>query len=493
MGKSKKIQERFLYKIWKNQFQNRTVSSVDGNTILVIDPGVENQDNDGPDFINARVQIGNIKFKGDIEIDNFHSDWKSHGHNFNKKYNKVILHIVYQEDNNNNSVYSRDGRKITTIGIGKFIEGPVKDSIQKALQSERYERLNRIPCNEVSARADEKFKTGYIIRLGIERYKQKCERILLRLKELVLLKELNLKEPVVNYDPGGKLTDRKFSYEDFSDKSIWKQLFYELTFETLGYTNNKDIMKKLAQTVDINFLDKFADRDDFLKITEAALFNVSGLIPDYKNIPDEDISVYVRDMVESWESIKKDYDGKTFYKSYWHFAKLRPPNFPAVRIAGGGRIVQKILNEDLLYNIFQKFEETAGTGEITMYLRNNLIIKGEGFWHNHFQFGTTANSKIKYFVGLSRADDMIINVVFPVASLYFEIFGKNKEAKKVYDFYLSFIQKSENRLVNDLSNALELQKSRDKSVVHQGMINLYRNFCSRDKCLECEIGRRVFN
>jgi len=493
MEKKRKIQEKFLYKVWQDQCFSKILSTSDGNTLQIIDPGAENKESDGPDFRNARIKIGNITFSGDVEIDNFYSDWKSHGHNFNKKYNKVILHVIFQNENHNNFVFTRDGRKIPTVGLGRFIKGSMKESLQRAVQKERNERLNKIPCKEVSIRADEKFKVDYIRELGIERYKKKCERILHRLKELVLLNELNLREPVVKYDIDQEFAARTFSYQDFSDKYLWEQLFYELIFEALGYTNNKDIMKKLACSADIKFFERNILSPDLLILIESVLFNISGLIPDHKPMSDEEVSVYVRQLAEKWDNVKPAYDGKKFRKSHWHFAGLRPPNFPNIRIAGGARLLQKILQKELLYKIFQKFEEAQTIGEITKYLRNNLIIKSEGFWQKHYQFDSPAKSPIKYFIGLSRVDDIIINVIFPVASVYFEIFGKENIGKKISGFYLVFSQKSENRLVNDLSEALALKNIQEKSVLHQGMISLYRNYCSKDKCLDCRIGEKVFN
>lgn len=493
MQNQRKIQEKFLYQVWQDQNFSSNLVTSGGRQVQVIDPGSQNRENDGPDFRNARIKIGNITFTGDIEIDNFQSDWKLHGHNFNNKYNKVILHVIFQDENQNNSVYTRDGRKIPSIGIGKFIEHSMRESIQKAIRTEKNERLNKIPCMEVSGNIDEKIKSDYILNMGVERYRKKCERILHRLKELVLLKELKLKEPVVNYDMEKELDQRKLSYHDFSDKEIWEQLFYELIFEALGYTNNKDIMKKLARSVDIGFLKSLGDSGDPEDIYEAVFFTVSGLLPDYKSLKSEEVSVYARELYDNWEKVKKHYDGRTFYASHWHFAKLRPPNFPTVRIAGGVRILRKIIREDLIGEMFRKFEESHGLGQMTRYLRNNLIVKGTGFWKNHFRFDSDSKPVIKYFVGLSRSDDIIINVIFPVASVYFEIFGKAEAARKVFRYYTSFNQVSENRLVGELSAALRLNGSQNKSVMHQGMINLYRNYCSRDKCLDCEIGKRVFN
>ena len=87
MKKSNKVHEKFLYELWKNQSFTSDLSTKDGQSIDIIDTGVENNELGGPDFKNARIKIGNITFMGDVEIDSFYTDWRTHGHNLNKKYN----------------------------------------------------------------------------------------------------------------------------------------------------------------------------------------------------------------------------------------------------------------------------------------------------------------------------------------------------------------------------------------------------------------------
>jgi len=493
VGTTKKIQERFLYKIWKEQLQNIPIKSQDEKIVEVIDPGAENHDKEGPDFVNARVQIGNIKYQGDIEIDNYHSDWKLHGHNFNKNYNKVILHVIFSRDSNQKFVFSRDGRKIPNITIGDFIKADLKESIQKSILQEREARLRRIPCFEVSNKVEEEYKTAFVKKLGKERFINRCQRMLNRLKELVYLNELNLKEPVVRYDLDKKFVNRKFSYEDFSNPQLWEQLFYESIFEALGYTRNKDIMRKLARSVDLNWLKEFSKNENSLLQLESIFFNISGLIPSSNKFEDEETSVYVRKLIEEWDNLKPNYDGKLLYKTHWHFAKLRPPNFPVIRISGGIRILLKIINEKLVKNIFDKFEKDTDKEHLASFLRDSFIIKSDGFWSHHFVFEKQGKGKIKYFVGLSRADDIIINIVFPIVSIYFEIFGRKNLSEKVFSFYSTYTQKGENHIVTNMINSLSLQSSESYSLMHQGLINLYRNYCSKDQCLTCEIGKEVFN
>ncbi len=488
-----KLPEKFLSNIWKNQSCNKQIITPDGKLIEIIDPGCENKENDGPDFRNARIKIDNITFSGDIEIDSFYSDWKSHGHIYNKKYNKVILHVIFSNDPQHRFVVSRDGRKIPTIGIDLLVSDEIKNSIQEAILQEREERLYKISCFEVAEQIDEKYKLDFIKKLGVARLQKKCNRIIQRLKELVYLRELNLREPVVQYELDEKFTQRIFTHEDFSDTEIWEQVFYEFLFEALGYTSNKDIMKRIAQSVDLNFLKNWCSNENLNDDLASVFFNVSGLLPVNGRYANEDTSVYVRKLKERWDDIKKNYDNKIFKKTQWNLAKLRPPNFPAIRIAGGIRILAELLKGDLVKKILLKFEESDKNKELAKFLRDKLIVKAEGYWQKHFVFDEKAQAEIHYFIGISRADDIIINVILPFASVYFEVFGKKEITGRILMFYLDFNQKSDNRLVNDVASLLKVDRVKEKGVYHQGMINLYRNYCSQNKCLKCEIGKKVFN
>jgi len=110
-----KINEKFLYEIWKKQDFEKVLLSQENEKITVVDAGTENTELGGPDFKNARIKIGNITYQGDVEIDMFHSDWKGHGHFLNKKYNKVVLHVILNNNSNEHFVLTQDGRKVQSI------------------------------------------------------------------------------------------------------------------------------------------------------------------------------------------------------------------------------------------------------------------------------------------------------------------------------------------------------------------------------------------
>ena len=490
MKNSQNINEKFIYEIWKNQNFIKELLTKDGQSIEVLNIGFENKELSGPDFKNARIKIGNITFTGDVEIDIDYSDWKSHGHNLNKKYNSVILHAIIN-NSDRGYVYTSEGRKIPSISIVDFLKVDLAESIKAAIVTESKKRINKMPCMDGIIELNENEKINFVYDLGIKRFKNKKEKFFDRLKELIYIEQQNLKEPVIRYELDEKFYNKKFIQADFNNHNIWQQLIYESTFEALGYSKNKEIMKSLAKNVEIKFFNSLSDKD-FILEAESALFNISGLMPDVINLPDEETSAYTKKLFENWNNIKSRYDGIKFNAAQWHFFKLRPQNFPTVRLAGGTRILKKIVKENLIGKIINSISHINNEKEIVNYLRTLFIIKSDGFWKDHYVFDQPANSPINYFIGSSRADEILVNIILPVITLYFEIFSKKELSQKTVKIFLNFYQNSENNLVNEVSETLSLNDAWKRSVLYQGIIELFRNFCSRDKCKECYIGQKVF-
>jgi hypothetical protein len=493
MQRTSKIHEKFLTEIWKKQNFSGNLFTKDGQKVEIIDSGIENNELAGPDFKNARIKIGNFTYFGDIEIDSFHSDWKSHGHNLNKRYNKVVLHAVLDNDTFQPFVFNQEGRKIQSICLNNCLANDLRNSIHAAILSEREKRTTRLRCDGINQLMEPQEKLDLLYELGINRFKLKCSKMYERLKEISYYNKLQLKEPMIKYTPGEDFYNKKFTDEDFLDKDVWHQLVYESAFEALGYSKNKDIMFNLAKSVPVSYLKKYADELDLEMIMESIMFSVSGLIPGVADLPDEPTIEYVRTLKETWANLKFKYDGKTFNAAQWHFFKLRPQNFPTIRLAGGCRLTYKLLRDDLFSKILKIMKRTGDNKKIISDIRNLLIIKSEGYWKDHYVFDQPAKIPLNYFLGLSRVDEIIVNVILPSVAVYYEIFGEQEYTERAVSIYSNYYQNTENNLVDELSKTLDLNDAWKRSVLYQGMIELFRSYCSRDRCLECFIGKKVFN
>lgn len=484
--------EKKLYKIWQEQGFDKSLTTVSGDAISVLHSGEFDANISGPDFKNAKLKIGNFTLVGDVEIESSFENWKIHGHNIDRKYSKVILHVCLFNKKNLSYVYNKEGRKIPTLCLSDYLSPDLIEEINDPTV-EIPETDHTFKCSGLQTLLYSVEKEEILKQLGVLRYKRKCTRFYDRLKELAYLKELNISEPKITYDLNEEFQTRDFTSEDFRDQEIWQQLFYEMLLEALGYSQNKNIMLKLAQSGSLDFLRKFSHEENLELIIESTLLNIAGLMPDSGQIKDNEILRYIESVNEYWSKIGRIYDGEIFDSTEWHFFKLRPQNFPTVRISGGARLVKSILDEqNLISVIIKKFTEIWNPKVLINNLRSMFVIKSEGFWQHHYVFDQPANGEINYFIGISRADEIVINVVFPFLSVYFDVFGKSDLSKKVINVYSHFEQKAENKIVREVAEALNITHLAKKTIFTQGMIELFRNYCSKGKCLECEIGKKVF-
>lgn len=487
------ISEKLVHEIWKAGNFVKELTLDNAQKIEIIDPGTHNKDLAGPDFLNARIKFGNITYLGDIEIDTFHSDWKTHGHSFDKKYNKVILHIVISKEKHQPFVYSKDGRKISSLCLLDFVESNIHKSLVDAVQSEKENRKFRMPCEGRNDSIHKKEKLDFLVELGVDRFNRKSRRFLDRLKEMLYLKEMNIREPILKYDFGEDYFNKKYSPSDFADIHLWEQLVYEMIFEALGYSRNKEIMLRMAKAVNISFLNNFRTAENFEVIVESSLFNVSGLIPQKVTFKEDSTAEYIRNLIEVWNSVREKYDGAIFKKADWNFFKSRPQNFPTIRLCGGGLLISHFLINDVFKSLINYFTDERTVKEANVVLRNYLITDAKGYWSTHFNFDKLSSEKLNYFIGVSRADEIIINVLFPILSLYFEIFGKKESERKVKELYMNYTQYGSNMVVDQVESTLGLSKASRRSINYQAMIELFRNYCVKERCLDCKIGQKIFN
>lgn len=487
------VPEVVLYDLWKNKKFKNNLRTFDGKEISILDAGSFNGETGGPDFKSARIRIGNFTYVGDIEIDRHYSDWKNHGHNIDSKYNSVILHVSLFNYNNHAYVYSRNGRKVPSICLSRYIEKSLLENIRLKEAERKNNPGGKLKCSEINGVINKEIKIDFLSKLGVERFQKKCKKVYERLKEIQFLSELGIKEPVIAYDLNEKFYDRKFKHADFVSQDVWQQLFYEMIFEALGYSKNKLQMTTLAQAANLNFIKKIENDGVLIEKFEAALLYISGLATSGNSAADKDSKEYIEKIQLHWNSIQPFYDGNIFDETQWHFFKLRPQNFPTIRIAGGARILKELLHGSLLNILIKKITEIYNLTVLINTLRTIFIIKSDGFWKHHYIFDQHAKNDLKYFVGASRSDEIVVNVLLPYFAVYFDIFEQPKLVKKIRKIYGIYQQRTENQIILDVASALKIDELMKNTIVSQGMIDLFRNYCSKDKCLECPIGKKVFD
>ena len=105
--------EKLLHYVWRHKlYPLQPLHTTTGQTVEVIDPGLPNTHDAGPDFFNAKLKIDGTLWVGNVEIHVRASDWHRHGHDRDKAYDSVILHVVDKDDA---PVYRTNGELIPQL------------------------------------------------------------------------------------------------------------------------------------------------------------------------------------------------------------------------------------------------------------------------------------------------------------------------------------------------------------------------------------------
>jgi hypothetical protein len=232
------MKEELFHFIWQSKMLvKQPLQTTDGEVLQIIHTGTLNTDA-GPDFFNAKVKIGDTLWAGNIEIHLQSSDWKSHQHQTDKKYNNVILHVVYHH---NTEIYYENGKPIPVLEL-KDIVSP--STLKKYHQLQLNQ--NTIACEKIFSLPSAPVLTNWMERLLIERLQEKCTHI-----ESLLTQNNN----------------------------HWEECFYILTARYFGMKTNAQPFEWLVQNLPLIVLSKH--KNSLLQI-EALIFGVAGFLVRFK-------------------------------------------------------------------------------------------------------------------------------------------------------------------------------------------------------------------
>ena len=498
------IPERFLRQIWSNRnFSSHNLRTSDNHPIEIISPGKLNQDG-GPDFADASVRINGILYRGDVEIHQRNEEWLEHRHHQDPKYNSVILHVVLNTDPKPLPPMTLSKRAIPILALDKYFTSNYRSTWEQMILDERAERLSTLECFSQNDSVESSTIQKWLTKLAIERIELKVRRFEERLKEMIHEKQFRVNEPPSRYPeiPFGlnpedlPSPEPKYSQKDFRNILFWEQLLYEGVTEALGYSKNQAPFLKLSRNVRLEFFKEISfslsEQDRILQF-EAILFTVAGLLPARGEKLDDKSKTHVRQLKSNWKQYHKMYHKEYLNKSEWQFFRLRPDNFPTVRIAGVARLIQR-LSQDVF---FKSIIQTTKNGD----RKNNkkfsdfeklFIVPADSFWSNHYRFGELSNKTIPTLVGKNRADEIILNVVIPICLLYARIFKDKDVRQGTLKIFEQSPPLSDNTVIRTIDN--QLIKGRLKlqsAMLQQGTLQLYKFYCAEKRCGDCLIGKTI--
>lgn len=355
--------ERLFQFIWQFQhFSLNELHTEQGESLLILHPGLWNS-NQGPDFLSAKVKIGETTWAGNIELHIQTSDWYKHFHQEDQNFRNVILHVVWKNDEPPNS--------------SLFKQIPVLElqSRVSVLLLQRYEEImnnvNFVPCQRNLHVVKELIWIGWKERLLIERLQRKSAYIM-----------------------------------DFFEQSNhhWEETFWWIIARNFGIRVNADSFEAIAQTIPVNILTRHKHQIHQL---EALLFGQSGLLD--------------KKFEESYPTLlQKEY--RYFQKKYQlpkvfvaiNFFRMRPSAFPSIRLAQLAMLIHQSTH------MFSRIKETVLLSEVRLMLN----VTANDYWHYHYRFDEISAFKIKN-LGDEMVDNILINTIVPVLFAYGSYVGES--------------------------------------------------------------------
>ena len=417
--------EDFLQYIWQHRLclpdSNLTT---EGETVEVFQPGQPNT-HAGPDFTDVRVRIGGTLWAGCVEVHLRSSDWERHGHHIDPAYNNVVLHVVYQHDTD---TYNACRQKI-----------PVMEIHFDARYYENYHRLAdskaRIACLGELDKVDGMSLASWLERLTIERLEQKSNAIM------------------QTYAATG---------------NHWEETLYQWLARNFGFSLNALPFELLAKSLPFNILLKHRDH---LQQIEALLFGQAGMLYD-EHVTD----TYYMMLRKEYQYLRKKFDLKPIDRFLWKFLRLRPVNFPTLRIAQFAAFIHH--NEHLFSQIME-----AKSVEVLEKLFN---LQASTYWDTHYVFGKESPKRSKSF-GKSSIQTVLINTVVPFLFVY----GKARGHEDFCTRAVSLLENLPPEKNSILAQWEELGVHNPNAFTSQALLQLANEYCRHKRCLSCSIGNKI--
>ena len=370
------MNEEFLSYLWKYRQLYPELKTTSGDLLTVLHPGEQNTDG-GPDFFNARLRIGSTLWAGNVEIHICSSHWYKHGHQVDHAYDNTILHVVYENDI---PVYLASGEPIQTLVVNNQFPGSIYDRYLQMMLNQQW-----IPCfNQLKETGGPGFHL-WAPALAVERLACKAQNI-------------------------------KQMWENC--RHDWEEAYYQNLASSFGLKINSLPFEMLARSLPLKVVRKHSDS---LFQLEALVFGQSGMLA--ANFRED----YPRSLQQEYLFLKGKYNLKPIPPGTWKFLRLRPVNFPTLRISQWASV---------LGANYKGFADILEGGTLKEVLKYSAISASE-YWDTHYVFGKTSHMK-KKVVGKNFINTLIINGIVPFMFCY----GLERDQPGLRDKALCFLEQA---------------------------------------------------
>lgn len=420
--------EDFLHYIWKFRlFERSNLQTTTGEAIEIFSAGMHNTDS-GPDFGNARIKIGDTLWAGNVELHLSSSDWSKHNHTTDNAYDNVILHVVYRDDE---PVILPNGRRIPTLEL----KDRIPDELFNRYHNLVYGTQTIIPCEASIGKLDDFTLKTWFTRILIERLEKKSEAVIASL--------------AVN-------------------RGDWEETFYQFLAANFGFKTNAVPFELMAKSLPQNILAKH--KNNPLQI-EALIFGQAGFL----NGDFEDD--YPRKLKTEYEFLRKKFSLSPIDNHLWKFMRMRPLNFPTIRLA---QFAALVVNSN---HLFSKILEVKDVKSLQKLF---IDIKVNAYWDEHYQFDKPSKPASKN-MGQTSADLLLLNTL----ALFLFSYGKHNQQEYYINRSLKLLENMPGENNNIIADFASLGVKVNSAFETQALLELKNYYCNYKKCLQCSVGNKI--
>lgn len=429
------LSEKLLQYVWLHRaFNAHHLLTTAGEPLRIISPGTWNT-NAGPDFLDARIQVGDTLLAGNVELHLKSSDWIKHGHDNNRHYKNLILHVVHEND-------MKHGDLLPHHVPALELQGRIP-----RLLLERYANLmqhdGNILCAGQLDAVDELTWLNWKDRLLVERWQQKTAL---------------------------------FTQWMADNHNNWEETFYKALARNFGIPVNGDAFQALSESLPLKIIT--LHKHNLLQ-TEALLFGQAGMLNEKFR------EQYPQKLQQEYQFLQKKYQLTPVKPYLWKWMRMRPSAFPTIRIAQFATLIHQSSH------LFSKILETKEVK--TVYKMFN--VSASVYWDDHFHFikhneipkEDQDNSEKKKNLGKSMIENILINTICPMLAMYdrFQLSGSYLD--RAFE-WMRALPSENNRYTREWE---KINIPNPTAWDSQALLHLTQNYCMEKRCLECAMGNKI--
>jgi len=351
------MQERLLQFIWQFQYFNtKHLQTTNAESLTILDVGQLNK-NQGADFLQAKIKVGNTVLAGNIELHVKASDWILHKHSEDKNYQSIILHVVWEDDKKIPDVH------FPTLELQSLVASILLNKYETLMNATHF-----VPCENFLPAVSSLQWMLWKDRLLVERLERKSLEIAEQLRQT---------------------------------KNDWSEVFWQILAKGFGAKINSDVFFQMAKSLPLHIL---AKQKNQLNSLEALLLGQCSLLNDkFEN----DYAILLQ---QEYQYLSKKYRLQSTEQSP-AFLRMRPQNFPTIRLAQLANLIYQS------NHLFSKIKEADSYNA----LKSMFSVKVTNYWNNHFTLKDEPHEAKPKQLGKSMIDVIIINTIVPVVFTYGKI------------------------------------------------------------------------